>query len=89
MAIQIQVQYNGGGYTTVISNTINGKTSSNYQKDYMITLTGAFPVDIRVKRTTADSSSSKLANKTFWSSYTEIIDEKFRYPNSALCFLQV
>ena len=88
VAIQIQVQYNGGGYTTVISNTINGKTSSNYQKDYMITLTGAFPVDIRVKRTTADSSSSKLANKTFWSSYTEIIDEKFRYPNSALCFLK-
>ena len=88
VSIQIQVQYNGGGYSTVVSNTIKGKSSSNYQKDYMVTLTGAFPVDIRVSRTTADSSSSKLANKTFWSSYTEIIDEKFRYPNSALCFLK-
>jgi predicted phage tail protein len=88
VSIQIQVQYNGGGYSTVVSNTIKGKSSSVYQKDYMITLAGAFPVDIRVKRTTSDSSSSKLANKTFWSSYTEIIDEKFRYPNSALCFLK-
>ena len=53
----------------------------------MITLTGSFPVDIRVKRT-ADSSSAKLANSTVWQSYTEIIDEKFRYPNSALAFLK-
>ena len=86
--IQIQVQYNGGGYTTVEDSTIKGKSSSNYQRDYMITLTGAFPVDIRVKRITADSSSARLSNATFWQSYTEIIDEKFRYPNSALCFLK-
>ena len=86
--IQIQVQYNGGGYSTVVDNKIKGKSSSNYQKDYMITLTGSFPVDIRVKRITDDSSSTKLANKTIWQSYTEIIDEKFRYPNSALCFLK-
>ena len=86
--IQIQVQYNGGGYSTVVDNTIKGKSSSNYQKDYMITLTGSFPVDIRVKRITADSSSAKLANGTVWQSYTEIIDEKFRYPNSALAFLK-
>ena len=86
--IQIQVQYNGGGYTTVENSTIRGKSSSNYQRDYMITLTGAFPVDIRVKRITDDSGSARLSNKTFWQSYTEIIDEKFRYPNSALCFLK-
>ena len=54
----------------------------------MLTLTGAFPVDIRVERVTDDSSSARLANKTIWQSYTEIIDEKFRYPNSALCFLK-
>jgi predicted phage tail protein len=86
--IAIAVQYNGGGFTTVVSNNIVGKSSSNYQKDYMITLTGAFPVDIRVKRVSADSTTSRLANKTIWTSYTEIIDEKFRYPNSALAFLK-
>ena len=54
----------------------------------MITLTGAFPVDIRVVRNTADSSSSRLSNSTNWFSYTEIIDEKLRYPNTALSFLK-
>lgn len=85
---KIQVQYNGGGYNQVISPVIKGKSSSSYQRDHMLTLTGAFPVDIRVERVTDDSSSARLANKTIWQSYTEIIDEKFRYPNSALCFLK-
>ena len=86
--ISIQVQYNGGGYTTVATNTISGKTTDNYQRDYMVALTGAFPVDIRVTRLTSDSSTSRLQNLTNWSSFTEIIDEKLRYPNSALAFLK-
>ena len=86
--ISIQVQYNGGGYTTAVTNTISGKTSDSYQRDYMITLTGAFPVDIRVVRNTADSTSGRLQNTTNWFSYTEIIDEKLRYPNTALSFLK-
>ena len=88
VSISIQVQYNGGGYSTVVTNTISGKTTDSYQRDYMITLTGAFPVDIRVVRNTADSSSSRLSNSTNWFSYTEIIDEKLRYPNTALSFLK-
>ena len=87
--IQIQVQYNSGGFTTVVDDTIKGKSSSAYQRDYMITLTGAFPVDIKVVRVTDDSSSSRLQNSTNWSSYTEIIDEKLRYPNTALSFLKL
>ena len=87
--IQIQVQYNSGGFTTVVDDTINGKSSSAYQRDYMITLTGAFPVDIKVVRVTDDSTSQRLANGTNWSSYTEIIDEKLRYPNTALSFLKL
>ena len=54
----------------------------------MITLNGAFPVDIKVVRVTSDNSTSRNATKSFWSSYTEIIDDKFRYPNSALCYLR-
>ena len=88
VSISIQLQYNGGGYSTVVTNTISGKTTDNYQRDYMLTLTGAFPVDIRVVRNTADSTSSKLSNDTNWFSYTEIIDEKLRYPNTALSFLK-
>ena len=88
VSISIQVQYNGGGYTTVISNTISGKTTNRYQRDYIIPLTGAFPVDLRVVRDSADSVSARNQNATFWYSYTEIIDEKFRYPNTALVGLR-
>jgi predicted phage tail protein len=82
--LQIAVQYNGGGYTTVINDTIQGRTPDQYQRDYLINLSGAFPVDIRVTRVTADSASAKLVNAFSWSTYTEIVYAKLRYPNSAL-----
>ena len=86
--IRCRVQYNGGGYTTVFDDTISGKTTNAYQRDYIINLTGAFPVDIKLERISADETSARRQNRTFWFSYTEIIDEKFRYPNSALAFLR-
>lgn len=86
--IQLQIQYNGGGYTTVVDDTISGKTTNSYQRDYLLTLSGAFPVDIRMVRVSADESSARRQNRTFWFSYTEILDEKLRYPNSALAFLR-
>lgn len=88
VSIKIQVQYNGGSFTDVISDTITGKSSANYQRDYLVTLTGAFPVDIRMIRVSADESSTRRSSSTFFQSYTEIIDEKFRYPNSALVGLR-
>ena len=86
--VRIQVQYNAGGYNTVVTDTISGKTSNRYQRDYMVPLSGAFPVDIKVIRVSADESSTKRQNQTYWFSYTEIIDEKLRYPNSALAYLR-
>ena len=88
VTIKIQVQYNGGGFTDVITDTIKGKSSSRYQRDYLVTLNGAFPVDIRMVRVSADESSTRRASSTFFQAYTEIIDEKFRYPNSALVGLR-
>jgi predicted phage tail protein len=87
--IRFQVQYNGGGFNDVVTDTIAGKTTDLYQRDYTISLTGAFPVDIKMVRGSADEVSVKRANKTFWFSYTEIIDEKLRYPNSALSLLRL
>lgn len=86
--IRIQVQYNGAGYTTVVNDTISGKTTNAYQRDYIIPLTGAFPVDIKLVRVSADETSARRQNRTYWFSYTEIIDEKLRYPNSALAYLR-
>lgn len=87
--LRIQVQYNGGGYTTVIDDTISGRTADQYQRDYKVAISGAFPVDVRVVRVTADSGSSQLLNDLYWSSYTEIIEQKLRYPNSAIVALRL
>jgi hypothetical protein len=87
--LQIAVQYNGGGYSTVIDDTITGRTADAYQRDYLVNLSGAFPVNIRVIRVTADSSSAKLVNAFNWSSYTELTYAKLRYPNSALVGIRV
>ncbi|POS24710.1 phage attachment tail tip protein J, partial [Escherichia coli] len=41
------------------------------------------------RRMTPDSTTDQLQNKTLWSSYTEIIDVKQCYPNTALVGVQV
>ena len=76
-------------YTWIGSDTISGKTTSKYQRAYRIPLTGSGPWDIRVRRLTADSTTQTVQNDTWFDSYTEIIDSKLRYPNSALVGVQV
>jgi predicted phage tail protein len=76
-------------YQPVNSDIISGKTSSKYQRAYRIELPSPGPWDIRVRRLTADSTSVALQNKTFWDSYTEIIDARLGYPNSALQALRI
>jgi len=87
--LQIAVQYNSGGFTTVIDDTISGRTSDLYQRDYVVNLTGAFPVDLRITRITPDSTTVKLSNAINWFSYTELIYQKLRYPNSAYIALRI
>ena len=86
--IKIQIQYNSGGYNDVITDTISGKSSNRYQRDYLVNLTGSFPVDVRMVRVSADETTQKRASSTIFQSFTEIIDDKFRYPNSALVGLR-
>ena len=88
VTIKIRVQYNGGGYNLVKQDTIKGKSSNQYLRDYVFPLTGAFPVDIEVSRVSNDDPNSKSESKTNWAGVTEIIDEKLRYPNSALVYLR-
>lgn len=82
--IAIDVQPSGGSYTEVLDDTISGKTSSKYQRSYRVPLTGTGPWNIRLRRITADTTNPRLQNKTFWDSFTAIIDSKLRYPNSGL-----
>lgn len=82
--IAIDVQPSGGSYTQVLTDAISGKTSSKYQRSYRVELTGTGPWNIRLRRITDDTTNVRLQNKTFWDSFTTIIDAKLRYPNSAL-----
>ncbi|HGU5104633.1 TPA: phage tail protein, partial [Escherichia coli] len=69
--------------------TINGKTTSQYLMSVILNNLPERPFNIRMVRETADSTTDQLQNRTLWSSYTEIIDVKQCYPNTAIVGLQV
>ena len=87
--LKIAVQYNSGGFTDVIDDTITGRSADAYQRDYRVNLTGAFPVDIRVTRVTADSTDSSLVDAFAWTSFGEIIDDANTYPDSAYAAIRL
>ncbi|MCW3364835.1 phage attachment tail tip protein J [Escherichia coli] len=84
----IQLQRNGN-WVTEKDVTINGKTTSQYLASVILENLPPRPFNIRMVRETADSTTDQLQNKTLWSSYTEIIDVKQCYPNTAIVGLQV
>ncbi|MGZ3743537.1 MAG: host specificity protein J [Pseudobdellovibrionaceae bacterium] len=89
VAFAIEVNSNSSGWVQKANDTIIGKCVSKYQKSYRIDLPAVGPHQVRVRRITADSTQSILNNKTFWDSYTEVIDVKLSYPNSAIMGIQV
>lgn len=64
--------------------TIRGKTTSQFLASVLIDDLPPRPFGLRLLRTTPDSNSDMLQNKTVWSSYSEIINIRQRYPNTAL-----
>jgi hypothetical protein len=99
VSLSIQVQYDGGGFATVVTDTVSGRTTDPYQRDYLINLSAGFTTaDIRVDRLTATDADRVAGSGGYlldsisrfnWTSYTEIIYAKLRYPNSALVALRV
>ena len=64
--------------------SISGKYSSQYLQHHTFDNLPSVPFIVKVERTTDDSTTQRLQNNTIWSSYTEIIDTEFSYPNTAL-----
>jgi hypothetical protein len=87
--IAIDVQNAGAGWQQRVADTISGKTTAGYKREYRLSLPPGGPWDIRVRRLTQDSTDSNLRNETYWDSYTEIVEAKLAYPNSALVALQI
>ncbi|EFA4393222.1 host specificity protein J [Escherichia coli] len=84
----VQIQRNGG-WVTEKDITIKGKTTSQYLASVVVGNLPPRPFNIRMRRMTPDSTTDQLQNKMLWSSYTEIIDVKQCYPNTALVGVQV
>lgn len=88
--LKITTQGNGGQEATRIVDTIRGRTSDLYQKDYRVSLAGLnYPVNIKVSRESDDSTDARDVNAFSWFSYTEITYAKLTYPNSALASLRI
>tara|TARA_R100001509_G_scaffold117712_2_gene72331 strand:- start:2276 stop:5617 length:3342 start_codon:yes stop_codon:yes gene_type:complete len=89
VAYKIQVQYNSGGFNDIISSSVSGRTADAYARDHRINITGDFPVDIRVVRVTADSTTDNRVNAFQFTSLQEVIDNNSSYPNSAYVALRL
>ena len=86
--LQIQFQRNGD-WVTEKDITIKGKTTSQYLASVVVDNLPPRPFSVRMCRVTPDSTSDQLQNKTFWSSYTELIDVKQCYPGTAVAGVQL
>ncbi|EFQ4791956.1 host specificity protein J [Salmonella enterica] len=86
--IQIQIQ-RGGNWVTEKDIHIHGKTTSQFLASVALDNLPPRPFNVRMVRVTPDSTSDQLQNKSVWSSFTEIIDLKQTYPNTAVVGLQV
>ena len=89
VGLRIYVQFNGGGYNLAVTDTIGGRTGDAYQRDYLINLASVYPIDIKIERDRPDNTDPKVVNAFNWSSYTEIVYAKLRYPNSALVWARI
>lgn len=81
----IDVAIGLGAYQEVLTGAFNGKTTGGYERSVRIDLPeGSGGWRVRVRRLTPNSTSSTIADTVNIKSFTEIIDAKFRYPNSAI-----
>ncbi|AUV01611.1 hypothetical protein TUM17576_13160 [Enterobacter hormaechei] len=85
----IDLQTDGGAFQTVINTSVSGKTTSGYERSHRINLpAGATTWTIRLRKITADANSAKIGDTMTLQSYTEVIDAKLRYPNTALLYIE-
>lgn len=85
----IDLQTDGGAWQTVINTRVTGKTTSGYGRSHRIALSQAGTTwTVRLRKITADANSAKIGDAMTLQSYTEVIDAKLRYPNTALLYIE-
>lgn len=85
----VDLSVDGGAYSTVLNDAITGKTTTQYERSRRIDLPAGSQWQIRIRRLTPNQNNSLISDTVNVLSMTEIIDVKLRYPNSALCAVQV
>ncbi|MGJ7655058.1 host specificity protein J [Escherichia coli] len=85
----IDLQTDGGSWQTVMNTSVTGKTTSGYERSHRIDLPQAGSTwTVRLRKITADANSAKIGDTMTLQSYTEVIDAKLRYPNTALLYIE-
>ena len=85
----IDLQTDGGAWQTVLNTRVSGKTTTGYERSHRIDLPRAGSTwTLRLRKTTADANSAKVGDTMTLQSYTEVIDAKLRYPNTALLYIE-
>lgn len=85
----IDLQTDGGTWQTVLNTGVTGKTTSGYERSHRIDLPQAGSTwTIRLRKITSDANSAKIGDTMTLQSFTEVIDAKLRYPNTALLYIE-
>ncbi|QGH30440.1 TipJ family phage tail tip protein [Kluyvera intermedia] len=85
----IDLQTDGGTWKTVLNTSVTGKTTSGYERSHRIDLPQAGSTwTIRLRKITSDANSAKIGDTMTLQSFTEVIDAKLRYPNTALLYIE-
>ncbi|MEB0008610.1 DUF1983 domain-containing protein [Pseudomonas sp. RTB3] len=85
----VDVSTDGGAYQQALIEAVDGKTTTRYERSRRVDLPVAVSGwQIRVRRVTANQNSNKIADTMLVAGYTEVIDAKLRYPNTALLYIE-
>lgn len=85
----IDVATDGGAYREVLKSAVDGKTTTLYERSHRIDLpTATTGWQLRVRRLTSKANSGRIADTMNVEAYTEVIDAKLAYPNTALLYVE-
>ncbi|KAA8698787.1 TipJ family phage tail tip protein [Pseudomonas proteolytica] len=85
----IDISTDGGAFVESLRGAVDGKTTNGYQRSEPVSLPSAtLGWAFRVRRLTPNANAGTIADTMTIAGYTEIIDQKLRYPNTALLYIE-
>jgi len=86
---KVELATDGGAYQQVLSEAVDGKTTSLYERTRRIDLPKATTGWLmRITRLTINQNNNKISDTMQIAGFTEVIDAKIRYPNTALLYIE-